>query len=148
LILGDGPERSRVLDAIRAADASEFVEAPGFVSAEEVHDAFARAAVHVLPSSREGYGLVVIEAAAAGTPSVVVAGADNAAAELIDEGVNGFIASSVDDLPRAIVRAVEGGAELRHRTAGWFADRAGKLSAAESAKQIAAEYARAATRDT
>jgi glycosyltransferase involved in cell wall biosynthesis len=144
LILGDGPERRRVLEAIRSADASSFVDAPGFVSAEEVHDAFARAAVHVLPSAREGYGLVVIEAAAAGTPSVVVAGPDNAAAELIEEGVNGFVAASVDDLPRAIVRVIEGGAELRRRTADWFATRADELSAAESAKQIAAEYARAA----
>ena len=42
-----------------------------------------RATCLVLPSSREGYGLVVIEAAAHGTPSVVVAGEDNAAAELV-----------------------------------------------------------------
>jgi glycosyltransferase involved in cell wall biosynthesis len=144
LILGDGPERPRVLEAISAADASEFVDAPGFVSAEEVHDAFGRAAVHVLPSAREGYGLVVIEAAAAGTPSVVVAGPDNAAAELIEEGVNGYVAASVDELPDAIVRVIRGGAELRRRTADWFATRADELSAAESAKQIAAEYARAA----
>jgi glycosyltransferase involved in cell wall biosynthesis len=143
LILGDGPERPRVLEAIRDADASSFVDAPGFVSAEEVHDAFARAAVHVLPSAREGYGLVVIEAAAAGTPSVVVAGADNAAAELIEEGVNGFVAASVEDLPRAIVRVIDGGAELRERTAAWYSARASELSAAESAKQIAAEYERA-----
>ena len=36
-------------------------------------------------SEREGYGLVVVEAAARGTPSVVVAGAENAAVELVDE---------------------------------------------------------------
>ena len=51
-----------------------------------------RATCHVLPSSREGYGLVVIEAAAYGTPTVVVAGDDNAAVELIEPGVNGFVA--------------------------------------------------------
>jgi glycosyltransferase involved in cell wall biosynthesis len=142
LILGDGPEHARVKEAIRAADASSFVDAPGFVSAEEVHDAFARAAVHVLPSAREGYGMVVIEAAAAGTPSVVIAGPDNAAAELIEEGVNGFVAASVDELPDAIARVIQGGNELRGRTAQWFRANASKLSAAESAKQIAAEYAK------
>ena len=47
-----------------------------------------------LPSSREGYGLVVVEAAASATPSVVVAGEDNAATELVDEGENGFVAAS------------------------------------------------------
>jgi glycosyltransferase involved in cell wall biosynthesis len=143
LILGDGPEHGRVLDAIRAAGASEFVDAPGFVSAEDVHDAFARASCHVLPSAREGYGLVVIEAAAAGTPTVVVAGPDNAAAELIEEGVNGFVAASIEGLPAAIARVHAAGPHLRRRTADWFATNATKLSAAESARQIAAEYERA-----
>jgi glycosyltransferase involved in cell wall biosynthesis len=143
LILGSGPEFDNVRAAIDAAGAGAFVDAPGFVSAEEVHDAFARASCHVLPSAREGYGLVVIEAAAAGTPSVVVAGPDNAAAELIEEGVNGFVAASVDDLPAAITRVHEAGPELRRRTADWFAANAKALSAAESAKQIAAEYAAA-----
>ena len=46
----------------------------------------------MLPSRREGYGLVVIEAAARGTPVVVVAGPDNAAVELVAEGENGFVA--------------------------------------------------------
>ena len=45
-----------------------------------------RALCLLLPSQREGYGLVVVEAAARGTPSVVVAGEDNAAVELIDGG--------------------------------------------------------------
>ena len=41
--------------------------------AEEVDRALRHAVCMVLPSSREGYGMVVVEAAAAGTPSVVVA---------------------------------------------------------------------------
>jgi glycosyltransferase involved in cell wall biosynthesis len=141
-ILGDGPERPRVLRAIAEAGAAEFVEAPGFVSSEEVHEAFATASCHVLPSSREGYGMVVIEAAAAGTPSVVVAEPDNAAAELVQDGVNGYVAASVEDLPRAIARVHQEGAALRERTAEWFARNAKALSAAESARRIAAEYER------
>ena len=38
------------------------------------------------------YGLVVIESAVQGVPSVVVAGPDNAATELIEDGVNGAVA--------------------------------------------------------
>ncbi len=66
----------------------------------------------LLPSRREGYGLVVIEAASRGTPSVVVAGPDNAAVELVDDGVNGFVAASAspEDLAAAIVRVSDGGA--------------------------------------
>ena len=50
----------------------------------------------MLPSEREGYGAVVVEAAARGTPSIVVRGPENAATELIVDGVNGFIASSCE----------------------------------------------------
>ena len=73
-----------------------------------------RALCLVLPSRREGYGLVVVEAAALGTPSVVVAGADNAATELVEEGVNGIIAPSAEprDLADAIVRVHEAGASF------------------------------------
>jgi glycosyltransferase involved in cell wall biosynthesis len=125
-----------VLRAIVAADAEDFVTAPGFVAAEEVGSALARATCLVLPSSREGYGLVVIEAAAHGTPSVVVAGEDNAAAELVQDGVNGFVAASPDDLPGAIVAVHEGGEELRRATRAWFAEKAPTLTAAGSARRI------------
>jgi glycosyltransferase involved in cell wall biosynthesis len=136
LILGDGPSRPAVLDAIAAAAAEGFVEAPGFVDASEVAGALSRATCHVLPSAREGYGLVVIEAAAAGTPSVVVAQPDNAAAELVQDGVNGFVAASVDELPDAIAAVHEGGDALRESTRRWFADRAPSLTAARSARRI------------
>jgi glycosyltransferase involved in cell wall biosynthesis len=143
LVLGDGPERTKVLDAIAAADAHDIIEAPGFVSADDVRDALARASCLLLPSSREGYGLVVIEAAAAGTPSVVVAGKDNAAVELIEDGVNGFVAPSEDAraLADAVVRCIEGGPALRASTAAWFGRLAPQLSLAASADRLAAEYA-------
>ena len=41
----------------------DLVEAPGFVATEEVEHDLARALCMVLPSRREGYGLVVVEAA-------------------------------------------------------------------------------------
>lgn len=141
-IFGDGPERERVLAAIADAGAGDFVEAPGFVSGDEVRGTFARASCHVLPSAREGYGMVVIEAASTGTPTVVVAAPDNAASELIDEGANGFVAASVAELPDAIIRVHEGGRELREKTAAWFRENAESLSATASARRIAAEYER------
>jgi glycosyltransferase involved in cell wall biosynthesis len=141
LILGDGPEHDKVLAAIGRVGASEFVEAPGFVEAERVHNALATASCHLLPSEREGYGMVVIEAAASGTPSVVVAEEDNAAVELIEEGVNGFVARSLDDLPRAILAVHEGGTALRESTLDWFRRNAPRLSVKDSANRIAEEYA-------
>jgi glycosyltransferase involved in cell wall biosynthesis len=142
LILGDGPEYAKVKAAIDQAGASEFVEAPGFVEAERVHSSLAAASCHLLPSEREGYGMVVIEAAASGTPSVVVAGEDNAAVELIEVGVNGFVANSLDDVPRAILAVHEGGAKLRESTLEWFRQNAPRLSVKHSAERIVDEYAK------
>jgi glycosyltransferase involved in cell wall biosynthesis len=141
-IYGDGPERDAVLAAIAAEGMEGVVEAPGFVDAEVVDDALRHALCMVLPSRREGYGLVVVEAAARGTPSVVVAAPDNAAVELVDDGENGVIAASAApaDLAAAILRVHAGGDELRARTRAWFARNARRLSIASSLETVAAAY--------
>jgi glycosyltransferase involved in cell wall biosynthesis len=139
---GDGPEHATVLAAIAAAGAQDSIAAPGFVAAEELNAALRNALCMLLPSRREGYGMVVVEAAARGTPSVVVAGADNAATELIEEGINGFIATSVDAdaLATAIVGVHEGGMALRESTAAWFADNARRLSLDASLEVVLESY--------
>ncbi|HEY1775117.1 MAG TPA: glycosyltransferase family 4 protein [Solirubrobacteraceae bacterium] len=143
VIFGDGPERERVLAAIAALSDPTLVQAPGFVEAAELHGALRRAAVMVNPSSREGYGMIVVEAATAGTPSVVVRAPDNAAVELIDEGVNGFVADSVaaTELAAAIVRVCEAGEPLRTSTREWFAANARRLSLESSLETVLASYA-------
>jgi len=102
----------------------------------------------VLPSRREGYGLVVVEAAAAGTPSVVVADPDNAAADLVSEGENGYVAPSAspDDLAAAIERVHAEGQGLRERTAAWFRANAERLSLESSLRTVLETYRSASAR--
>ena len=139
-IYGDGPDREALLRAIAA---NERVTAPGFVETERIEAALRRALCLVLPSRREGYGVVIVEAAALGTPSVVVAGPDNAAAELVEHGVNGFVApsASAEDLGAAIVRVYRSGNPLRESTAAWFAANAERLSIERSLDAMLAAYA-------
>jgi glycosyltransferase involved in cell wall biosynthesis len=141
-ILGDGPERSAVLRCIADHRLEEAVVAPGVVSAEHVVETLRFAACLVLPSAREGYGMIVIEAAAAGTPSVVVAGPDNAAVELIADGENGFVAASdaPDILGEAIERVILAGAELRDSTEKWYAANAERLSLSGSVDAVLTLY--------
>jgi glycosyltransferase involved in cell wall biosynthesis len=141
-IYGDGPERERVRALVREHGLAEAVDVPGFVDHARIDAALRRALCLVLPSRREGYGLVVVEACAAGTPSVVVAGPDNAATELVVDGVNGFVApsASAEDLADAILRVREAGHALRESTAAWYADNARRLSLAESLERVAAAY--------
>ncbi len=91
--------------------------------------------------------MVVIEAAGQGTPSVVVAGPDNAAAELVSEGVNGFIAASAspDDLADAIVRVHAAGPALRRSTSEWFRRNARRLSLEASLERVLESYGRPAS---
>jgi glycosyltransferase involved in cell wall biosynthesis len=143
-IYGDGPERGKVLAAIAGFGLEGVIVAPGFVDAAVLEASLATALCLVLPSQREGYGLVVIEAAARGVPVVVVDGPDNAAVELVEDGSNGAIATSAEprELAAAIVRIHDGGPELRESAAKWFQRNAGRLSFASSFTRVLEDYAR------
>ncbi|MGA8364099.1 MAG: glycosyltransferase [Solirubrobacteraceae bacterium] len=140
-ILGDGPEREAVREAI-AEHGPQIVSARGFTSAETVAREMRRALCLLLPTVREGYGLVVVEAAAHGTPSIVVAGSDNAAVELIEPGVNGFVCASSDPrtIAEEIVRAYEAGMQLRESTVRWYERHAHELSLEGSLQRVLASY--------
>jgi glycosyltransferase involved in cell wall biosynthesis len=141
-IYGDGPERTDVLRAIARSDARDAISAPGFVGADVLAGAMATALCLVLPSRREGYGLVVIEAAARGVPIVVVEGPDNAAVELVDDGTNGFVARSAEprELAAAILRVEAAGPKLRASTADWFRRNAERLSFESSFQRVLEVY--------
>jgi glycosyltransferase involved in cell wall biosynthesis len=142
-IYGDGPERDEVLRLCSAHGLDDVIEVPGFVDAERIERALARALCMVLPSRREGYGMVVVEASALGTPSVVVSGPDNAATDLVSDGENGYVAASVSppDLAAAIERVHAEGQPLRERTAAWFRANAVRLSLSSSVEKVLARYA-------
>jgi glycosyltransferase involved in cell wall biosynthesis len=139
---GDGPEREALRQAISTHGVQEIATAPGFVDAQTIDAALRRAACMLSTSCREGYGMVVIEAAAHGTPVVVVEGPDNAAVELVEEGVNGVIAPSDD--PRAIAEAIErvlsAGMRMREGAAQWFAQNAQRLSLDSSLERMLETY--------
>jgi glycosyltransferase involved in cell wall biosynthesis len=141
-IYGDGPEREEVEALVREPGLDESVDVLGRRPEAEIAAAFARAACIATASEREGYGLVVVEAAASGTPSVVVAGPENAATELVSEGVNGAVARDVAprELAAALLRVVDAGPRLRERTAEWFSANADTLTLERSLKVVLRAY--------
>jgi glycosyltransferase involved in cell wall biosynthesis len=141
-IFGNGPLRCEVLRLVESNGLADAVEVPGLVPEERVVESVRRALCLAAPSTREGYGLVVVEAASRATPSVVVASADNAALELVEDGVNGVVAPSTSarDLADAILRVHEAGDALRASTAEWFARNARRLSLEGSLETVVAAY--------
>ena len=144
VVYGDGPDRAEVLSLIREHGLDDVASAPGFVDHDELEERMSTAMCMVLPSRREGYGLVVVEAAARGVPSIVVADPDNAATELVEDGENGFVAASAapEDIADAILRVRAAGAPLRTSTAAWYERNRERLSLAGSLDRVAAAYRR------
>jgi glycosyltransferase involved in cell wall biosynthesis len=142
-LYGDGPERDDVERLVVELGLSGCVQVHGQRDEAEVEHAVASAACVATASEREGYGLIVVEAAARGTPSVVVSGPENAATELVAEGVNGAIAPSAapEELGEAILRALDGGAALRASTARWFTENAATLRIENSVSAVLETYA-------
>lgn len=97
VIAGDGPEMDRL-----AAQAGSDVTLVGRVTESEKHDLLGRAWLFLHPAMLEGWGLVVLEAAAHGTPTL---GFDAPGVrDSVLDGVSGSLAQDDDDLAREWVR--------------------------------------------
>ena len=141
-VVSDGPERQRVESAMFQYGLSDAVVFTGSVSDEELSHYFATASCTVVPSFREGYGIVVAESVAAGTPVVVAKNPENLSTSLVIQGVNGFV---VDPSPRAmaegIVTAIEAGSPLRRSAAEWSTQHSHLNSIHRSADQMVTRLA-------
>ncbi|MDT0115758.1 glycosyltransferase family 4 protein [Microbacterium sp. PRF11] len=122
VILGTGPSSGAVRAEVSRVGGDAWTDLPGFVSDAELDALLHGAVCLVNPSRREGYGLVVVEANAHGTPVVLVDDEGNASTELIDAGVNGVVSPTTDptDLARAIRDVVDGGDDLRRSARAWY----------------------------
>jgi glycosyltransferase involved in cell wall biosynthesis len=93
-IVGDGPEKDNLEKLAISLGLENNVRFYGFVeNNEEVYSLMHASRVFVLPSSREGFGMVVVEANACGLPVITVDHADNAAKDLILNSENGKVCS-------------------------------------------------------
>jgi glycosyltransferase involved in cell wall biosynthesis len=94
-ILGDGPQRERLEREAEHCGLHE-VEFLGTVPYEQVPAVVGQAHVVLFPSRHDGFGMVTMEALAAGVP-VVASDQVMSALEYIESGYNGWI-TSVDDV--------------------------------------------------
>lgn len=121
-VVGDGPDRNVAESTAVELGVSDRMSFVGRVSDDELDQRLKSAGVLFFPSVREGFGLVVCEAARFGTPSVVVNHPDNAAVNLVEAGANGAISESIEvlELCNAVRACFNGGNELRRTTKAWY----------------------------
>jgi glycosyltransferase involved in cell wall biosynthesis len=109
MIIGDGPEKTKLINLAEKLNIASNVKFVGFLeNLDEVVSYMKSSKVFVSPSTREGFGMVVLEANACGLPVVTVNHERNAACELIDHGSNGFICKlSPEDIAEKILLGIE-----------------------------------------
>ena len=109
LILGEGPRRHDLEALCDSLGLGGDVELAGHVN--NPYPFFPRAAVFVLPSAFEGFGNVLVEAMAAGTP--VVATRCGGPVEILEDGRYGRLVpvGGVEELARAIHAALDAPAD-------------------------------------
>ena len=91
-IVGNGPERRNLEKLRRELQLEPNVEFVGFLHDHNaVYSLMKASKVFVLPSEREGFGMVVLEANACGLPVVVAKARHSAATLLTKHGESGFI---------------------------------------------------------
>lgn len=93
LIVGNGPERKKLEALVAELKLENNVTFFNFFEDQnELFSLMKSSKMFVLPSVREGFGLVVIEANACGIPVITTTHESNAARDLIAEGRNGYLA--------------------------------------------------------
>ncbi|WP_422733048.1 glycosyltransferase family 4 protein [Micromonospora sp. WMMD558] len=141
LIAGDGPYREELVDQARGLHLHDTVRFAGFLDSTQLPAVLGATDATVVPSLYEPFGMVALEAAAAGAPLAVAA--TGGLAEIVEPGVTGVtfphsdpdaLAGAVDQLladevfarrvarrARAMVGERYGWATIAARTAGTYA---------------------------
>jgi glycosyltransferase involved in cell wall biosynthesis len=106
IIVGEGPMKSELREVVRTHGLSEHVQITGRI--EDIHPYYKLADVFALASQFEGFGIVAVEAMAAGLP--VVATRVDGLTEVVADGETGVLVSPSDksELVSGLLRVLEG----------------------------------------
>jgi glycosyltransferase involved in cell wall biosynthesis len=136
-VVGDGPERAALSDLVARLGLGERVELCGWISKEDLREAYARATIFVLPAivdrrgDTEGLGVVLLEAMNERVP--VIASAVGGITDIVQAEETGLLVPPADpdalaaavvrlaDDPALATRLSERAYEQLHQRFGWDA---------------------------
>lgn len=109
VIIGDGPERGALEQRTQVLGLEANVRFKDFVENQtDLYGYIKASKMLVLPSIREGFGLIVAEANACNIPVITTSHEDNGARELIIEGENGYLTQAdAEELAGRILRILD-----------------------------------------
>lgn len=135
-VIGSGWWLDELVEYARVAGVSDRVTFHGQVTEDYKHALLDRAAIHLMPSRKEGWGLAVVEAAQHGVPTVGYREAGGLRDSIVD-GETGLLVDGPHDLAGAVRRLLID-ASRRHL----LGEQARKLAAGYSWEETGASFER------
>lgn len=135
--IGSGPMKEELLERISERNLQTRVFLLENADDESKNLILQNSVALVHPSAREGYGLVIIEAAAMGVPAILIRNRDNKSTEL---GINPSLiaeSSDVSILAARVFEAIRNQKTLSEECMRWITEESPKMSAAVSVSKIA-----------
>ena len=105
-VVGEGWWEDELRAEARRLGVADRVEFTGYVDERAKHEQLAAAWVHLCPSVKEGWGMVVIEAGCHGVPTVGYR-SSGGLQESVRDGVSGVLVDDVDEMGTAVARLLE-----------------------------------------
>ena len=104
LIIGEGSERKNLESLVEKLNLKEKVKFLGEIPNEKVPEYLAAADCFILPSLREGFGIVILEAQAAGVP--VIGTKVGGILDLIEDGATGLLVApgNASQIQEAVIK--------------------------------------------
>ncbi len=117
VVIGKGPAKTKLQRLASQLGVTNQIKWLGTLESYDVYAHMKAAKVLVLPSKREGFGLVAIEANASGTPVLTADYTGNATKDLIEDGVNGYVFQpTAESLTSTLEKAFKQGKKLERST--------------------------------
>lgn len=109
-IVGDGPSKEYLKSLTSSLDLENNISFGDFFeNHDDLYSVIKSSGALILPSKREGFGIIVIEANACGVPVITLNNPMNAAKDLIDEDNGWIIEDDSEELAGIIIQIIEDG---------------------------------------
>ena len=107
LLVGAGDDVPRIKKLINGLNLNNYVIMPGFIPNDELVDYYNLADVFVMPSKKEGFGFVFIEALACGKP--VIAGSRDGSVDALLDGELGILVNpdNINEIAEATIKVLK-----------------------------------------
>ena len=135
VVAGEGEERARLAQLVQARGLTGRVTLAGALSEAELLDHLARCRAVCFPPLGEDYGFVTVEAFASHKP-VVTCTDSGGPAELVEDGVNGFVCAATPAALAVRLRQLADDRALAERLGQQAARRAAQLTWADTVREL------------